>query len=104
MSQYRQVLSMLTNWTCSTDFIDAHILRYTARIGEARKNGYVIDRRPCQSHDHGRGIRLWEWRLLATPEPPDDGEKCDGCSSRLSHTSACPYRKVGADNEMRLSL
>ena len=103
MSQRQTVLSMLADrWCCGVDFIDAHILRYTARIGEARKQGYTITRRPCESHSHD--VQMWEWRLLATPEPPDDGEKCDACSSRLSHTSACPYRKVGADNELRLSL
>lgn len=61
-------------WCCGIDFIEASppILNYSGRIHELRKDGWLIDRRECESHGHGPGVQMWEWRITAPPQPLGD--------------------------------
>ena len=97
-TQAERVLRLIEDWCCGVDFLNpsdggSPILRYTGRLHELRQAGYLIDRRPCQSHAHN--AQMWEWKLVGVPtEPVDDDKRCPGCGSALSHTSTCPVKRV----------
>lgn len=71
-SQKERVRRMLTrDWICGIEFLappDGYppILRYTGRIHELRKEGWLVDRRECSHglHNHGRGVQMWQWRIV----------------------------------------
>ncbi len=65
-NQRQRVLGMLqrsATGVCGTTFTNEHILRYSARFTELRKQGYVIDRVPCQDAWHGYRTRQWRYVL-----------------------------------------
>lgn len=103
-TQTERVLRLIEDWRCGVDFLNPSdggppILRYTGRLHELRRAGYLIHRRPCESHDHD--AQMWEWKLIALPQTPIEGERCPGCGSALSHTSTCTIQRV-AKTEGRL--
>lgn len=60
LTQREEVLVMLRDGhgygVCGTVFLQAYIPRYSARIGELRKEGWEITKRKCVNlhHNHGR--------------------------------------------------
>lgn len=72
MNQRETVLYMLTNnpqGVCGTRFLELHIPRYSARLGELKKEGHVISRRTCTNPHHGhRGVQ-YEWFLSEVDQP-----------------------------------
>lgn len=73
MSQDTRVLEMLRHgWVCGTEFLDERLPRYSARICELRKRGFVIVRQPCDNPRHRHASRQDQWRLIAAPS--EDGQ------------------------------
>lgn len=79
-NQRERVRRMLSRgWVCSVEFISsppdgyAPILRYTGRIHELRRDGWLIDRRTCSHglHNHGKGVQLYQWHIVGHV---DDGK------------------------------
>lgn len=79
-SQQDRVKSLLERqWCCGLLFLDPPdggppILRYTARIGEIRKSGIYVDRRPCQHPWHDHDAQMWEWRIAEGATLPGLGD------------------------------
>lgn len=71
MTQRNEVLDMLRNraWVCGTEFLDARIPRYSARLNELRSKGFVISDRVCANpqHRYQHRSRQWEWHLVVEP-------------------------------------
>ena len=62
-TQLDAVVMMLTrsrDGVCGTDFLRSYVPRYAARIHELRREGWVIDRRPCDRHEHGSTQWIYE--------------------------------------------
>jgi hypothetical protein len=72
--QIDRVRWMLADWCCAVDFVNAEppILAYCARIFELRRQGFVIERRRCESpyHQHRRRSSLYQWSIVARPGEP----------------------------------
>ena len=64
MTQKEVIKEMLSDgsWLCGTVFMQKFIPEFRSRINEIRKEGFIIEARLCQQHNH-RG-NLQEWRLL----------------------------------------
>lgn len=54
-------------WVCGTDFLDARIPRYGARLHDLRARGFVTVRRACENPAHSHRSGQFEWRLVARP-------------------------------------
>lgn len=62
MSQRVEVLRLLRNGpVCSTQFLTAHIPRFSARVFELRQDGYQIVKRQCRAHPWHK---QWEFILI----------------------------------------
>ena len=66
MTQHETIKIMLEDgqWVCGTEFLKEFIPEYRSRINEWRKEGVVIEARPCRQHEH-RSKTLQEWRLVS---------------------------------------
>lgn len=74
LGQRDRVLVMLRDadglGVCGTTFSDAHIPRYSARIGELRDLGWPIpDARRCHNPNHWHKTKQFEW-VLGEPADP----------------------------------
>jgi hypothetical protein len=76
MTQTERILDTLRRrgWVCGSEFLDpavtgAPMLRYSARLHELRQRGFNIQRRPCINPRHHHEAQMFEWRLVAAPEP-----------------------------------
>jgi hypothetical protein len=68
MSQTDEVTwHLCQGWTCGTVLLDQRIPRYAARIHEARRRGYRVERRCCESHQHVS--QQFEWRIVGWRRP-----------------------------------
>lgn len=68
LSQTDRVVELLSkDWTCGSMLAARFIGRYSARIHEAKRRGYRVERRPCQSHHHRS--RQYEWRITSWQHP-----------------------------------
>lgn len=94
-TQRQRVLALIAeSWTCGTTFLELRLPRATARLHELKRDGYVIQRRRCISHDWHESPQ-WEWRLEASPVKPE-GEPCESCGGILAHVSTCRLRELEA--------
>ena len=65
MSQTDRIIEWLSEaWTCGTVLAADHIARYSARIHEARRRGYKIERRRCEKSQHHHRSQQYEWRIM----------------------------------------
>lgn len=68
MTQLERVERMLIEardqGVCGTTFLRAHIPRYPARILELRREGWVIDRRPCEIETHRHESTQWVYEMV----------------------------------------
>ena len=64
-SQKLRILEMLRSkeWTCGTEMLGSYISEYRTRINDLRKDGHIIDARPCRQHQH-ESPNLQEWTLV----------------------------------------
>lgn len=69
-TQYFTVLNMLmeADEACSSEFYRAYLPRFSVAIHRARRDGYVISKRPCDRRDHDHRGTCWLYRLEALPE------------------------------------
>jgi hypothetical protein len=66
MNQHDFVLATLkqNKAVCGTFFLDEHIPRYAARVGELRAQGHNIVTRSCEHPWHSHNTRQIEYVLL----------------------------------------
>lgn len=70
MSQTDTVTAALCDdWTCGTDLLRLRIPRYAARIHEASKRGYRVERRLCSNPHHRHRTQQFEWRIVGWGRP-----------------------------------
>lgn len=69
MSQKNKILLLLqdNSWHCTNEFYASFIADPRSRISELKRNGYILEWRWCQQHNHAKSK---EWRLI--PEPAYD--------------------------------
>ena len=61
-TQLRKVWVMLyLGPVCGTQFLDAHIPRYGARIHDLKKLGWEVQKRRCVNPQHAHRSVQWEW-------------------------------------------
>lgn len=67
-TQKQIILNMLLDksFVCVTEMMAAFIPDYRRRLCDLKKDGYQLEGRPCQQHNHKSKI-LKEWRIV---EPP----------------------------------
>ncbi len=66
-SQRARILSWLTQWPiCATTLLQQRIPRGAARINELRRQGWLIETRPC-TQDHLHATKQVEYVLLNSP-------------------------------------
>ncbi len=66
MTQKTRILAALTNGPlCSTTILGMHIPRGAARISDLRKEGWIVETRPCTQHSHD--TRQIEYVLRNSP-------------------------------------
>lgn len=82
---------LLDGWVCSTTFLDRRLPRATARIFDLRRQGYLISRRQCESHDWHETTQ-YEWKIEAVPAKVA-GESCLVCGGIQGYVSTCPGRQ-----------
>ena len=66
-SQSDRVLQMLRDnelGVCGTDFLKAHVPRYSARLLELRRAGHVIENRKCHAYSHHHRTKQTRYVLL----------------------------------------
>lgn len=70
-TQFDTVVGLLCQgWTCGTTLANAYYIpRYSARIGEARRRGYRVERRRCEHPQHHHRSQQFEWRITSWQHP-----------------------------------
>lgn len=72
----RVIAALRKGWTCAISFNNGSfdrgkpILRYTARIHDARQRGWYVERRKCEDLWHNHDAPIYEWRI-----PPAEPEQ-----------------------------
>jgi hypothetical protein len=65
-TQNQRVLDALRQWpagVCGTQFLEMHIPRYAARVGELRDDGHTIDNVACPHGWHRHNSRIATYQL-----------------------------------------
>lgn len=65
MTQIERIKEMLADneWICGTRFMQEFIPEYRSRINEIRKQGFMVETRKCQQHNHKGNLQ--EWRRVS---------------------------------------
>jgi hypothetical protein len=72
-TQAGRVFTMLSRgWVCGTEFLEAHLPRYGARIYDLRQDGWYVSKRQCQHPWHRHRSVQWQWRIER--KPPVEGQ------------------------------
>jgi predicted RNA binding protein YcfA (HicA-like mRNA interferase family) len=72
-TQAERVFKMLSRgWVCGSEFLEAHLPRYSSRIHELRQDGWYVTRRPCSHPWHRHESVQWQWTIER--KPPEDGQ------------------------------
>jgi len=72
-TQAERVFKMLSRgWVCGSEFLEAHLPRYGARIYELRQDGWYVSKRQCQHPWHRHESVQWQWKIER--KPAGDGQ------------------------------
>lgn len=68
MTHRQHVLGMLldSDEVCGTEFYAAYLPRFSVQIHLLRRDGWLIDKRPCDRHAHDH--TAWLYSLEAPPD------------------------------------